>query len=228
MKAFTNQRTKSLFCELIGYAKALALALFLTTFFFTTIGVAGGSMEPTLDGGVSSVRSSGDMARALLLGDKLFIPKYETWLRRAGLLPDYERGDVIVFREHPGSPCRTTRRPALLLKRLVGLPGDSVSLENGAVYINGVLLDQNFITDKGGELGGSSLPEYSLQTDEYFVLGDNRNHSCDSRRYGPIYSEQIVGSPNSVVWPPRRDGRSNWRILKRPAEFETIPKLEDL
>ena len=226
MKPPTNQEIKFIFRELVGYAKALALALFLTTFLFTTIGVAGGSMEPTLDGGVSTVASAGDMARALIFGDKLFIPKYQTWLRRAGLLADYERGDVIVFREHPDSLCRTTRRPALLLKRLVGLPGDSVELENGAVYINGAFLEQDFITDKGGELGSSSLSAYTLQTDEYFVLGDNRNHSCDSRTYGPIHFMQIVGSPNSVVWPPRRNGRSNWRMLERPSAFGDIHKAD--
>ena len=219
-----KKRNKAIVRELWGYAKALVLALFITTFLFTTVGVAGSSMEPTLNGGVSSVSSLRDMARAFAFGDRLFVPKYETWLRRANVLGDYQRGDVIVFRENPDSPCRTTKIPALLIKRLIGLPGDSVTIENGRVYINGAALDQSFITGAGGMLGSSSLPAYRLQTDEYFVLGDNRNHSCDSRTYGPIHFGQIVGRPNSVIFPSRRENETNWRALRRPESFDIIPE----
>lgn len=204
--------------EIRGYAEAIVIALIITTFIFTTVGVAGSSMDPTFYGG-----SSGKIIDSLLTGDRLFVPKYETWLRRAKLLDGYKRGSVIIFREKADSPCRRGRR-AFLVKRLIGLPGDEVLVENGKVFINGTELDQGFITDKGGRLGGrDTAGTIKVPEGEYFVLGDNRAHSCDSRFFGTIPFMSIAGRASAVIWPPIRKGASNWRAVKIPDSFKDIP-----
>jgi len=201
--------------EVRGYAEAIIIALVVTTFLFTTVGVAGSSMAPSLDGG------NGKIIDSLLRGDRLFVPKYETWLRRARIMGHYDRGDVIIFREPADSPYVGSRRD-FLVKRLIGLPGDTVRIESGKVFVNDVELDQSFITENGGRLGLSNLNEITVPENEYFVLGDNRSNSVDSRIYGPIAFMSVAGKANSVIWPPRRDGASNWRGLKPPAAFEDL------
>lgn len=202
--------------ELRGYAEAFIVALLVTTFIITTVGVAGASMYPSLDGG------SGGILNALVTGDRLFVPKYETWLHRAGILGDYRRGDIVIFREVEDSPCRRGRRD-FLVKRVIGRPGDVVRLENGQVFINGAVLEQNFITDKGGGLSSSSLHEVTVPPGHYFVMGDNRPNSCDSRTYGFVPARDIAGRATAVIWPPLRGGERNWRALKPPGAFADIP-----
>ena len=202
--------------EVRGYAEAIVIALLITTFLFTTVGVAGASMFPNLDGG------SGQIVDSLLRGDRLFVPKYETWLRRAGVLGDYRRGDIIIFRELEDSPCRVGRRD-FLVKRVIGRPGDRIALESGDVFVNGAQLDQSFLTDKGGGLSGSSLPELIVPEAHYFVMGDNRPNSCDSRVYGFVPSINIAGKATAVIWHPMRGGELNWRALRPPEAFETLP-----
>ena len=202
--------------EVRGYAEAIVLALLITTFIFTTVGVAGSSMSPNLYGG------SGAILEALISSDRLFVPKYETWLRRAGVLGEYRRGDVIIFREPADSPYVGSRRD-FLVKRVIGLPGDSVRIQGGNVFVNDVELDQGFISDNGGSLGNSNLVEMTVPKGEYFVLGDNRNNSVDSRIYGPIAFMSIAGKASSVIWPPMRQGKLNWRGIKPPEAFKAIP-----
>ncbi|MGL4611424.1 MAG: S26 family signal peptidase, partial [Trueperaceae bacterium] len=103
--------------EVRGYAEAIIIALVVTTFLFTTVGVAGSSMYPSLEGG-----SGRSLLESFIRGDRLFVPKYETWLKRMRVLGTYQRGEVIIFRENADSPCRQGRR-AFLVKRLIGLPG---------------------------------------------------------------------------------------------------------
>jgi signal peptidase I len=208
--------------EIREYVQIIAVLLVITTFLFTTTGVAGSSMAPTLDGGVASIRSAVDYVRAIAFGDRLFIPKYETWLRRLGLMPSYERGDIIIFRENPDSPCRTTPLPALLIKRVIGLPGDTVRIERGTVIVNDIPLDESFIVELGGDLGLSNFPERRIPEGEYFVLGDNRTGSCDSRIYGTIPFWRITGKATAVIWPPMRGGERNWRVLERPESYSHV------
>ncbi len=142
--------------ELRGYLQAFALAFLVVTFLFTTVGVVGASMRPSLDGG-------GDRAvRSLLVGDRVFIPKIDTWLRRAGVLGPYDRGAIVVLREPTSSPdylvdkvsgCFASplvdRCRPFFIKRVIGRPGDVVSIDAGRVSVNGVEIDQGFITATG-------------------------------------------------------------------------------
>lgn len=97
---------------------------------------------------------------------------------------DPERGSVVIFK-YPNDTSK------YFIKRLIGLPGEKVSIKNGIVTINDQLtLDDSYITEKQPD----NL-EVTLGEDEYFVMGDNRSHSSDSRTWGPLGSEYIIGRP---------------------------------
>ncbi len=132
--------------EVRGYAEALIIAYLVVTFLFNTVGVVGSSMRPNLDGGVGA----SNMIQSLLTGDRVFIPKYDNWLRRAGVLDHYDRGQVIVVREPANAPTAQMRdRLQFFIKRVIGVPGDRVRIEAGQVIVNGHPVDQGFITDSG-------------------------------------------------------------------------------
>ncbi|MFO7546218.1 MAG: signal peptidase I [Trueperaceae bacterium] len=130
--------------EVRGYAEALVIAYLVVTFVFTTVGVVGSSMEPNLNGG-----NGGTLIQSLLTGDRVFIPKFDTWLRRMGVLPAFERGAVVVLREPANAPTAlATGSQKFFIKRIVAVPGDRVRIERGQVFVNGVAIDQGFITDE--------------------------------------------------------------------------------
>jgi signal peptidase I len=101
-----------------------------------------------------------------------------------------QRGDIIVF-HHPQDPTRD------LIKRIVGLPGEEVEILNGQVHINGEALEEPYVTNWGGRTS-----RQQLGPDEYFVLGDNRPNSDDSRSWGGLAREMIVGKAWLAYWPP--------------------------
>ena len=143
--------------EVRGYAEALAIAFVVVTFGFNTVGVVGSSMRPNLDGGVGS----SNILQSLMTGDRVFIPKYETWLRRLSLLGEYERGDIVVVRQPENAPHSQLQTSCFFLadifydcrpffiKRVIGVPGDHLRLEGGQVFINDTPVDQSFITASG-------------------------------------------------------------------------------
>lgn len=110
-------------------------------------------------------------------------------------------GDVIVFKSPP-DPEKD------YIKRVIGVPGDSISLKNGDVYLNGKLLDQSiFLKPTVKTYGGAFLKDgdsIKVPTDEYFVLGDNRPYSSDSREWGFVPKGSIIGDSMLVYWPLNR------------------------
>jgi signal peptidase I len=206
--------------EIKGYAEAIIIALIVTTFFFTTVGVAGPSMYPPLEGGPSN-----NLLQSFFIGDRLFVPKYETWLKRIGI-GEYQRGDVIIFREPQDKPCRrgAPGRLEFIVKRLIGLPGDHVRVAtNGSVWINDKELDQSFITDlEQGHILPTMTADMIVPEGNFFIMGDNRPESCDSRMYGTIPFISVAGKVSAVIWPPVRHGKFNWQAIKPPAAFEAL------
>jgi len=88
----------------------------------------------------------------------------------------------------------------LLIKRVIGLPNEQIALRDGRVYVNGALLDEPYITEFCTSRACNG--EWLLGPEEYFVLGDNRNHSLDSHTFGPVPASSIVGIARVRYWPP--------------------------
>ena len=147
--------------EVRGYGEALVIAYLVVTFLFTTVGVVGSSMEPTLNGGVGS----SNVLRSLLTGDRVFIPKYDTWLRRMGVLGPYPRGTIVVLREPANAPTALeTGKRNFFIKRVIARPGDHYRIENGQVYVNDVAIDQSWITGSGQiKIAPVDFPEVIVQ-----------------------------------------------------------------
>lgn len=100
---------------------------------------------------------------------------------------DYRRGSIISFKN-------PEKEDTTVIKRIVGMPGETVSFINGFVHIDGKPFEEIYATNKDGYIGFDTV---KLKEDEYFVLGDNRNGSRDSSNYGPIHKDSII---NAIVY----------------------------
>ena len=114
-----------------------------------------------------------------------------------------ERGDIIVF-EAPASVAAACNGSGTFIKRIVGLPGEQVSMANGHVLIDGVPLHEPYLAPASRGHASGEWPRTSRSG--YFVLGDNRARSCDSRRWGVVPRENIIGRADLRYWPPHRIG----------------------
>ncbi len=117
------------------------------------------------------------------------------------------RGDIIVFK-YPPDP---TQVP--YIKRVIGLPGDHVHIDNGQVFVNGNALVEPYLTVKTRGTGDWVVPANSL-----FVMGDNRNNSSDSRSWGMVPFANIIGKAEVVYWPPEK-----WGMLNFPTAVAAQP-----
>jgi len=115
-----------------------------------------------------------------------------------------ERGDIIVF----SLPADNGQD---LIKRVIGLPGETVQVSDGSVTINGVKLQETYIAQDPLYFGEWTVPEGSL-----FVLGDNRNDSRDSHQWGLLPLENVIGKSVLIYWPP-----SEWQIINHTEEVFT-------
>lgn len=146
---------------------AFAAVLFVVVNLVTArIRVEGNSMEPSLHNGQFVVVN-----------------------RLAYFLDPPERGDIVVF----PFPLNEQRR---FIKRVIGLPGDVVQVQDGHVYVNGDLINEPYLSNPPAFSG-----EWQVGFDEVFVLGDNRNNSQDSTDWGPLAIETIIGKAILVYWP---------------------------
>ncbi|MEM9704715.1 MAG: signal peptidase I [Pseudomonadota bacterium] len=225
-------------------AVAVAIALVLRIIIFQPFNIPSGSMKPNL-----------------LVGDFLFVSKPSYGYSRASLIYPFtrmningrllgsapERGDVVVFKN---------RRDANkdYIKRVIGLPGDSISVIDGRLHINGVAIKKEFVENVtglcGGRFGGASpepaplyketLPEgvtytviecsgdrgsldnvgpYQVPADHYFMMGDNRDQSQDSRVYaqvGYIHKDDIVGRAERLFFSVDGSDAALWQVWKWP------------
>jgi signal peptidase I len=115
-----------------------------------------------------------------------------------------QRGDIVVFEAPPQveAACGTG---GTYIKRIVGLPGEAVSMRAGHVFIDGVRLAEPYLRPAYRGTGSGSWGR--SPKDGYFVLGDNRDMSCDSRRWGVVPGDAIIGRAEVTYWPPTRIGR---------------------
>jgi signal peptidase I len=113
-----------------------------------------------------------------------------------------KRGDVVVFQA-------PTDNGEEFIKRIIGLPGEVVSIKEGKVYVNGKRLDETYLDRDLYTSGGLFLKngeEIKVPQNEYFVLGDNRPFSSDSRSWGFIGKDKITGRAWLIYWPPQKGG----------------------
>ena len=143
------------------------------------------------------------MYPALHEGDRVLVNKLSYRLH------DVNRGDVIVF-ERPAS--ETSSNIPDLIKRVVGLPGESISFVDGAVYVDGKRLEESYLPD-GTVTSSANAPNKCTAEDpcvvpagQVWVMGDNRSDSKDSRYFGSIDQSTIVGRAFVTVWPLGRFG----------------------
>jgi signal peptidase I len=119
-------------------------------------------------------------------GQRLFVTRY--------LFDDPDRGDVVVF--HPPSPSDDD-----YIKRVIGVPGDHVVVRGGNVYVNGQLVDESHLAAGTETTCSSRWCDVVLGPDEYYVMGDNRANSSDSRLWGPVDEDKIVGKAWLLYYP---------------------------
>ncbi len=108
-----------------------------------------------------------------------------------------ERGNVVIFKS-PNNP------EVDYIKRVIGLPGEKVKVLNGYVYVNDKKLNEPYLADRTNLFPGSFVQEgidITVPEEEYFVMGDNRPHSSDSREFGPIQGNSIIGKAFIRYWP---------------------------
>lgn len=137
---------------------------------------------------------SGSMLPTLQINDRLIIDKVSYHFNQ----PD--RGDIVVFQ--PTEELRQQNFKDAFIKRIIGLPGDTVEVKDDTVFVNGEALSENYLQDYPDyQWGPETVPE-----DQYLVLGDNRNNSYDSHYWGFVPRGNIIGRAVVRFWPLNRLG----------------------
>jgi signal peptidase I len=184
--------------ESVRASRELIFSLMLAALLFIAIDsvtvrsyVDGPSMEPNLHGHqallISRLGFSGFSRQAYAATH----PLEET--AAEGLVPP--RGSICTF-VHPNDPKR------ILVKRVIGLPGETVSVRRGTVYIDGRALDEPYVAFHDR----ASMPAHLVPLDAVFVMGDNRPNSSDSRMFGPVPRVNLLGLVVLRYWPPQKMG----------------------
>jgi len=172
-------------------AVALALALAARQWVFQTFSIPSESMVPTLD-----------------IGDRIVVQKiFWSW-------HDIKQGDIVVFARPPHDTQCTGPESDDLVKRVIALPGQTVYSAGGKVYVNGRQLPESYLPSP--DPLGRPIPDASAQhpyrvpAGDFYVLGDNRAVSCDSRYWGPVKGDSIVGKVVLLLW---RHGHPAWHVF---------------
>ncbi len=138
---------------------------------------------------------SGSMKETLQEGDRVLVNHLSYRLH------DVNRGDVVVFRRPPSAPA-SPGDPEDLIKRAIGLPGETIQTIDGVVHIDGNPLDEPYLAP--GTLTFDIDEPVEVPEGQVFVLGDNRGNSDDSRYIGPIDIDTVEGRAFAIIWPPSR------------------------
>jgi signal peptidase I len=148
---------------------SVVIAIIVILFLYQPVRVEGTSMQPGLSD-----------------QDRLFIDKFFFRFEKIS------RGDVIVF-HYPRDPEKS------YIKRVIALPGDSIFIDHGRVWVNGEPLDEPYVPHR--YLDTRSMPEILIPSGDYFVMGDHRSISSDSRDFGPVDRDLIYGKATFIYWP---------------------------
>jgi signal peptidase I len=174
----TDQSSPGLMRELRGWVKDISLgvviAILMVVFLYQPVKVEGTSMQPEL-----------------IDQERIFVNKFVYHFE------EIHRGDIVVF-WYPKDPSKS------FIKRVVGVPGDLVSVRGGRVYINGQLLEERYVPR--GYQDSDSYPSVQVKEGYYYVLGDHRNASNDSRSWGLVPRKYIYGKAVFRYWPVEKVG----------------------
>jgi signal peptidase I len=177
-KSFADQAPPQLLGEFRGWVKdillAAIIAVLMVVFLYQPVKVEGTSMQPEL-----------------IDQERIFVNKFVYHLE------EIHRGDIVVF-WYPKDPTKS------FIKRVIGVPGDIVSVRNGQVFINGALLEEKYVPRGYQDL--ESFPPMRVKEDHYYVLGDHRNASNDSRSWGLVPRKYIYGKAVFRYWPMEKAG----------------------
>jgi signal peptidase I len=173
----------------------VTLAFAVAVVFITKVEVANAyvipsaSMEPTLH-----CARGGDDCRGGRFSDRVLANRFVYRLR------DPKRREVVVFRVPRTSRCG--REGETFVKRIIALPGDTWEERDGVVYVNGRMLREPYVAAwaRDGETNGRRV----IPDGQYFVQGDNRVNSCDSRVFGAVPRGNFIGPVFAIYWPPAR------------------------
>ncbi len=166
----------------------IGVAVFVVVYLFIgqPLEITGTSMEPTLDNG------------EMIIAEKM-----------TSRLDKLERGDIIVFKQ-------PENKNIFVIKRIVGLPGDTITLTKESVFVNGSELNEDYVKTHQ-ILVGSEEENIEVPLGSYFLMGDNRGNSTDSRKWGPIAQGDVVGRAVIVFSPVEKA-----RIIESGISVESI------
>lgn len=118
-------------------------------------------------------------------------------------LRDPKRGEIIVFKTPPRAreACAASSGSSVFVKRLIGLPGETIKATNGTIFVNGKPLIEKYIKPARRDRRSGT---WHVAKGEYFFMGDNRNESCDSRDWGSVPRGNLIGKVFMTYWPPNR------------------------
>lgn len=178
-KPLINDRAKKEIREwIVSLAGAVIIVLLIRSFLFTIIQVDGPSMSDTL-----------------LNGDRLFVTVADMKLNGP------ERFDVVI--------CRYPDSRDNYVKRVIGMPGETLEVKKGVLYINGEAVEEAFLSDSRTvrfDKASNDFGPVVIGGNEYFVMGDNRDNSNDSRNVGVITGNMVTGKVRQIIWPLDRFG----------------------
>ena len=175
---FPEQTTPGILSEFRGWLKdillAVVIAFLMVVFLYQPVKVEGTSMQPEL-----------------LDQERIFVNKFVYHFE------EIHRGDIVVF-WYPKDPSKS------FIKRVLGVPGDTISIREGQVYINGDLVEERYVPR--GYQDADSYPPVRVRDGHYYVLGDHRNASNDSRSWGLVPRKYIYGKAVFRYWPVEKAG----------------------
>ena len=173
---------------IVTIAGAIAIVLAIKAWVVNPYRIPSSSMEPTL-------HCAGGQGCEARLSDRVLANRFIYHFRSP------HRGEIVVFKTPPEARARCGAG-GTFVKRLIALPGDTWSERNGYVYINGQRLDEPYIRPERRD--SETHEARKIPKGQYFMMGDNRQSSCDSRVWGPVPKKNLIGEVFATYWPPNR------------------------